>query len=347
MLLHTLRSRTQTTPLQLFTMVSPTGLKRNANHLSSSTIDNKKSKSNSSITSFFGAPKTKPADSKLSAPSSNFNKQKWVESLTAEQKELLQLEIDTLDESWLAQLKEEVLTPEFLALKRFLKKEKESGAKIFPPESDIYSWCSTTDLTWALASLLTRYRSRHTPLHKVKAVIVGQDPYHNHNQAHGLAFSVRPPTTSPPSLVNIYTGIKNDYPSFESPPNKGGLLTPWAERGVLMLNTCLTVRAHQANSHSNKGWERFTQKAIDTVARVRTRGVVFLAWGAPAGKRVAGINRQKHCVLQSAHPSPLSAHRGFVSLFYCPFLPHTHPIDSFYADGRVSAVYQWTFQEMQ
>ncbi|KAF4186307.1 hypothetical protein CNMCM8694_006459 [Aspergillus lentulus] len=190
-------------------------------------------------------------------------------------------------------LKEELVTPEFLGLKRFLKKEKESGAKIFPPENEIYSW------------------SRHTPLDKVKVVIIGQDPYHNHNQAHGLAFSVRPPTPAPPSLVNIYTGIKNDYPTFQPPPNKGGLLIPWAERGVLMLNTCLTVRAHQAASHSNKGWERFTQKAIDTVARVRTNGVVFLAWGSPAGKRVAGINRQKHCVLQSVHPSPLSAHRGF------------------------------------
>ena len=157
------------------------------------------------------------------------------------------------------------------------------------------------------------FRTQHTPLNNVKVVIVGQDPYHNHNQAHGLAFSVRPPTIAPPSLVNIYKEIKNDYPSFQAPPNKGGLLIPWAERGVLMLNACLTVRAHQANSHSNKGWERFTQKVIDLVARVRTRGVVFLAWGAPAGKRVAGIDRKKHYVLQSVHPSPLSASRGFVS----------------------------------
>lgn len=142
--------------------------------------------------------------------------------------------------------------------------------------------------------------------------MVGQDPYHNHNQAHGLAFSVRPPTPAPPSLANIYKGIQNDYPSFQPPPNKGGLLTPWAERGVLLLNTCLTVRAHQANSHSGKGWERFTQKALDLVARVRGNGVVFLAWGNPAARRVSGINRQKHCVLQSVHPSPLSASRGFV-----------------------------------
>ncbi|RHZ71175.1 hypothetical protein CDV55_108658 [Aspergillus turcosus] len=277
-------------------MASPTGLKRNANHLSTPACDAKKPKANGSITSFFGAPKPRPVDAKtltVSSPSSNFNKDKWVASLTPEQQELLRLEIDTLHESWLSKLKEELVTPEFLGLKRFLKKESESGAKIFPPENEIYSW------------------SRHTPLDKVKVVIIGQDPYHNHNQAHGLAFSVRPPTPAPPSLVNIYTGIKNDYPTFQPPPNKGGLLIPWAERGVLMLNTCLTVRAHQAASHSNKGWERFTQKAIDLVARVRTNGVVFLAWGSPAGKRVAGINRQKHCVLQSVHPSPLSAHRGF------------------------------------
>ncbi|KAE8556313.1 hypothetical protein EYB25_001014 [Talaromyces marneffei] len=268
-------------------------LKRSANTSSSPAA--KKPKANGSITSFFGAPKPKDGASapQQPPPTVKFNKEKWVSSLTAEQTDLLQLEIDTLDESWLAHLKDEVVSPEFLNLKRFLKKEKESKATIFPPENDIYSW------------------SRHTPLHTVKAVIIGQDPYHNFNQAHGLCFSVRPPTKAPPSLKNIYIGIKNDYPSFEAPPDNGGLLTPWAERGVLMLNTCLTVRAHNANSHANRGWERFTQKAIDTVARIRTRGVVFLAWGSPAAKRVAGVNKQRHCVLQSVHPSPLSARNGF------------------------------------
>ncbi|RAL07563.1 uracil-DNA glycosylase [Aspergillus homomorphus CBS 101889] len=276
-------------------MAGQTGTKRDADHLKNSAADRKKPRANGSITSFFGVPKRTVSveATPLTGPSLNFDKQKWVASLSPEQKELLQLEIETLDESWLAQLKEEVVKPEFLALKRFLQKEKRSGTKIFPPEEEVYSW------------------SRHTPLHKVKVVVIGQDPYHNHNQAHGLAFSVRPPTPAPPSLVNIYTGIKNDYPSFQRPPNKGGLLTPWADRGVLLLNTCLTVRAHQAASHSNKGWEQFTQKVIDLVARVRTRGVVFLAWGTPAGKRVTGINREKHCVLQSVHPSPLSASRGF------------------------------------
>lgn len=109
----------------------------------------------------------------------------------------------------------------------------------------------------------------------------------------------------------MYKALKKDYPTFVPPPGNGGLLTPWADRGVLMLNTCLTVRAHEANSHSNRGWERFTQKIIDLVAQKRTRGVVFIAWGTPAGKRVQKIDKQKHLILQSVHPSPLSASRGF------------------------------------
>ncbi|KAK2777440.1 uracil DNA glycosylase [Onygenales sp. PD_12] len=278
-----------------------TARKRGANDLTGAGSESKKPKTNGSITSFFGAPKPKPSQPNLgtnqpSAPqASSFNKARWVAGLTEEQQDLLKLEIDTLDESWLAQLKEELLSREFLQLKRFLKKEIASGAKIFPPLEDVYSW------------------SRYTPLHKVRVVILGQDPYHNHNQAHGLCFSVRPPMPAPPSLKNIYIALKNDYPSFEQPPNKGGLLTPWAERGVLMLNTCLTVRAHSANSHAGKGWEKFTHKVIDIVAKRRTHGVVFLAWGTPAGKRVAHINRGKHYVLESVHPSPLSAHRGFFS----------------------------------
>jgi len=142
-------------------------------------------------------------------------------------------------------------------------------------------------------------------------VILGQDPYHNFNQAHGLAFSVCPPTAAPPSLKNMYIALKNDYPSFTAPPQRGGLLTPWAERGVLLLNACLTVRAHEANSHANRGWERFTQRVIDTVAARRSGGVVFMAWGSPAGKRVQKIDGSRHLVLRSVHPSPLSAHHGY------------------------------------
>lgn len=286
-------------------------LKRKAADLATDAA--KKPKSNASITSFFGQPKQAAAkvttngtalSSSPSAPPSSatpveptpskFDKEAWVAKLTQEQKELLALEINTLHESWLSVLKDEITTREFLDLKKFLKKEVESGKKVFPPSADVYSW------------------SRHTPLHSVKAVILGQDPYHNVNQAHGLCFSVRPPTPAPPSLKNMYTALKKDYPNFSPPPRNGGLLTPWADRGVLLLNTCLTVRAHEANSHSNKGWEKFTQKVIDTVAAKRTRGVVFLAWGSPAQKRCAKINGQKHLVLKSVHPSPLSAHKGFM-----------------------------------
>ncbi|KAK4648305.1 uracil DNA glycosylase [Podospora bellae-mahoneyi] len=262
-----------------------------------------------SIMSFFGSsPAAKPSatnssglpttpNSSFTAPTdpaaARFDKDKWVATLTPEQKRLLQLEIDTLDESWLVHLKDEIVTKEFLDLKRFLEREYAAGKKIFPPKEDIYSW------------------SRHTPFTTTRIVILGQDPYHNHNQAHGLAFSVLPPTPAPPSLKNIYTCLGKDYPSFNPPPNKAGLLTPWAKRGVLMLNTCLTVRAHEANSHSNRGWEKFTQKCIDLVAAKRTTGVVFLAWGTPAGKRVLKVDQKRHLVLKSVHPSPLSASRGF------------------------------------
>ncbi|PNY25013.1 Uracil-DNA glycosylase [Tolypocladium capitatum] len=255
--------------------------------------DAKKPKANGNIASFFNAPRPKIVDASAPAPAVKFDKQKWVDGLTPEQKELLKLEIETLDDSWLALLRDEVTSKEFLELKKFLDKETSAGKIWFPPKEDVYSW------------------SRHTPFNNVKVVIVGQDPYHNVNQAHGMAFSVRPPTPAPPSLKNIYIALGKDYPSFVAPPNKGGLLIPWADRGVLMLNTCLTVRAHEANSHSNRGWERFTQKVIDLVAQKRTRGVVFIAWGTPAGKRVQKVDKQRHLILQSVHPSPLSAPRGF------------------------------------
>ncbi|KAG9249269.1 uracil-DNA glycosylase [Calycina marina] len=278
--------------------------------------DAKKPKTNASITSFFGVPKPKtstpvkvngstctgPASSAListiSEPTSNLAadnewKGKWVASLTDEQRNLLVLEIESLHVSWLKELRDEVTSSGFLDLKRFLKREHETGQKIFPPAQDVYAW------------------SRHTPLNTVKAVIIGQDPYHNDNQAHGLCFSVQTPTPAPPSLLNIYKCLQNDYPSFCPPPNRSGNLTSWADRGVLLLNTCLTVRAHNANSHANRGWEKFTSKVIEIVCRKRTKGVVFLAWGSPAAKRVVGVDRKKHCVLLSVHPSPLSARRGF------------------------------------
>ncbi|KAJ4347646.1 uracil DNA glycosylase [Ascochyta clinopodiicola] len=253
----------------------------------------KKPKPNGSITAFFGAPKPSPNANTSSAAAAKFDRDAWVSKLTDEQKELLQLELDTLHESWLPHLKDVLVNPQFLELKRFLKKELSSGKTVFPPMKDVYSW------------------SRHTPLNTVKVVITGQDPYHGPNQAHGLSFSVRPPTPAPPSLQNIYKALKKDYPDYQPPPKKGGLLTPWADRGVLLLNTCLTVRRGEANSHQGKGWELLTQKVIDTVVKVRNNGVVFMAWGTPAQKRTVGIPVDKHLILKSVHPSPLSAMRGF------------------------------------
>ncbi|KAK3949533.1 putative uracil DNA N-glycosylase [Pseudoneurospora amorphoporcata] len=294
---------------------SSSSLKRKAGAQAGSADAKKPKQTNGNIMSFFGAPK--PGPPKSSPPASirnggattarsqsqgqsatpetvtkKFDKEKWVATLTPEQRELLQLEIDTLDESWLAHLKGEIVTKEFLDLKRFLKKEWETKT-VFPPKEDVYSW------------------SRHTPLPSVRILILGQDPYHNHNQAHGLSFSVRPPTPAPPSLRNIFIALAKDYPSFRPPPNRGGLLTPWADRGVLLLNTVLTVRAHEANSHANRGWERFTQRVIDLVSERQKRGVVFMAWGSPAGKRMSKVDEKRHLVLRAVHPSPLSAHRGF------------------------------------
>ena len=173
---------------------------------------------------------------------------------------------------------------------------------------------TTIVLSHSNTLILTNFdtnRSRHTPLPSVKAVILGQDPYISPNQAHGLCFSVRPPTVAPPSLKNMYKALKKDYPDFKEPPKNLGLLTPWADRGILLLNTCLTVRQGESNSHAGKGWEKFTQKVIDLVAQKRVKGVVFLAWGSPAQKRCAKINGNKHLVLKAVHPSPLSASKGF------------------------------------
>ncbi|KAF8742665.1 hypothetical protein AX14_002895 [Amanita brunnescens Koide BX004] len=218
-----------------------------------------------------------------------FSLSAFQESLSEEEKQLLALECDTLGKSWLKVLKDEIRKPYFLDLKRFLWKEGvqwpeiPKNLKVFPPPNNIYAWSNT-------------------PLGKVKVVILGQDPYHGVNQAHGLCFSVLPGVNVPPSLKNIYAELKAEYPGFNPP--KHGTLTAWASNGVLLLNTCLTVRAHVAGSHSNKGWEQFTDKVVDAVDRYGGanlssdspegsgvgRGVVFLAWGAWAAKRVAKLN---------------------------------------------------------
>jgi len=199
-----------------------------------------------------------------------------------------------MGKSWYEALQPEFKKPYFRALKDFLIAEHKTQT-VFPAMDNIYSW------------------SRLTPLEDVKVVVLGQDPYHNIGQAHGLSFSVLPPTKLPGSLKNIYKQISTDVPSFR-PPTSGDL-TPLAKLGVLWLNASLTVRAHKANSHSKKGWETFTAAVIRAVtSRENGRGVVFFAWGLPAQKTCAslGIDEKKHLVLKSAHPSPLSAHRGFL-----------------------------------
>lgn len=242
-----------------------------------------------------GAAPTQPSSTKPAGISSkSWDKAKWVSSLTPEQKDLLDLEINTMGDSWLERLHIELTKPYFLSLKRFLAAEWAAKKTIFPPKDDIYSW------------------SRLCSVDKVRVVVLGQDPYHNFNQAHGLAFSVKPPTQAPPSLVNIYKELESCYPDTFTRPKKTGLLTPWAEQGVLLLNTCLTVEAHKANSHANKGWEQFTEKVLDVVVKSNQKGLVFMAWGSPAFKRVQKINPgPKNLILRSVHPSPLSASRGW------------------------------------
>jgi uracil-DNA glycosylase len=175
-------------------------------------------------------------------------------------------------------------------LRAFLLREKQAGKKIFPPGKLIFN---------ALNS---------TPFEQVKVVILGQDPYHNPGQAHGLCFSVLPGVAPPPSLLNIYKELQRDV-GFVPPGH--GCLTSWAEQGVLLLNSVLTVEAFKAGSHQGKGWERFTDRIVSTLNE-QQENLVFMLWGSYAQKKGDHINRDKHLVLQSAHPSPLSAHRGFL-----------------------------------
>jgi len=189
---------------------------------------------------------------------------------------------------WQQILKDEINSSYFSQLKLFLAKEWENE-EIFPPKEQIFT---------AL---------KLTPYHKIKVFIVGQDPYHDNNQAHGLAFSVKQGIKLPPSLRNIYKELETDLGIAVS---DNGFLESWAKQGVLLLNTVLTVRAHQANSHAKKGWELFTDAIIKKVSE-RKDPVIFILWGSQALKKINFINTDKHFVISSAHPSPLSAYRGF------------------------------------
>lgn len=189
---------------------------------------------------------------------------------------------------WNAVLQDALATPSYAELQEFLAHERAEHT-VFPPEKDVYN---------AL---------RYTPISAVHVVILGQDPYHDDGQAHGLSFSVLPGIPLPPSLRNIYRELSDDV-LFHTPGH--GCLIGWAEQGVLLLNSVLTVRAHQPNSHKNRGWEPFTDAVLAAVS-ARSEHTVFLLWGAHAQKKLPLLDSERHTVLLSAHPSPLSARSGF------------------------------------
>lgn len=193
--------------------------------------------------------------------------------------------------SWTSILGEEKKQPYFRQAMDFVTSERAAGKAIYPPANDVFN------------------AFKLTALDDVKVVILGQDPYHQLGQAHGLCFSVQPGVRVPPSLVNIYKELVSDIPEFQIPPH--GYLESWANQGVLMLNTVLTVEHGKAHSHARCGWEQFTDSVIAKL-NMYCQGVVFMLWGAHAQKKGAVIDPQRHCVLKAAHPSPLSAHRGFL-----------------------------------
>ncbi len=193
-----------------------------------------------------------------------------------------------IEASWGKVLADEFEKPYFKSLTEFVRNEYHQGP-CYPPGRQIFA---AFDLC---------------PFDKVKVVIIGQDPYHEPGQAEGLCFSVAQGVTPPPSLVNIFKEIEDD---LGTPPPPDGSLRRWAEQGVLLLNATLTVRAHMAGSHQRRGWEEFTDAVISRLAQERT-GIVFILWGSYAQRKGAVIDRTRHLVLQSAHPSPLSAYRGF------------------------------------
>ena len=195
-----------------------------------------------------------------------------------------------LEPSWKARIGDYLLRPEMQALANFLRAEKRAGKTIHPPGPEIFA------------------AFEHTPFEAVRVVILGQDPYHGPGQAHGLCFSVAPGVRVPPSLDNIFKEIQRDL-GFARPDH--GCLTSWADRGVLLLNSVLTVEEGHAGAHAKRGWEGFTDAAIAALNSER-EGLVFLLWGAYAQRKGQLIDKHRHCVLTAVHPSPLSAHRGFI-----------------------------------
>lgn len=198
--------------------------------------------------------------------------------------------LPALSQPWLAALGDEFSRPYMKALESFLEQEALGADAIYPPAADIFNAFNLT------------------PLNDVRVVILGQDPYHGEKQAHGLSFSVREGIKLPPSLRNIYKELEREY---AAPIPASGDLTRWAQQGVLLLNATLTVRAHAAGSHQKRGWEEFTDAVIQAV-NARREPVAFMLWGSYAQRKGERIDRDRHLVLEAPHPSPLSAHRGFI-----------------------------------
>ena len=199
------------------------------------------------------------------------------------------METAKLESGWAKLLKDEFSKPYMGKLKSFLDAEYASAKTIYPARENIFAALN------------------HTPFDKVKVVIIGQDPYHGENQAHGLCFSVLKGVKIPPSLQNIYKELKTDL-NIEPPAH--GLLTDWAKQGVLLLNATLTVEASKPGSHQNKGWELFTDRVVELLNQEKT-GIVFVLWGSYAQKKCATIDQTKHFVISAAHHSPFSCYRGF------------------------------------
>ncbi len=222
-----------------------------------------------------------------------------------------------ISNDWLLPLKPEFSKPYYARLYQKVNEEYRTRL-IYPPAEDIFN---------AFA---------FTPLSKVKVVILGQDPYHGDGQAHGLCFSVKPEVEIPPSLVNIYQELHEDCGCYI--PNHG-YLKKWADQGVLLLNTVLTVRAHQANSHRGIGWEEFTDAAI-RILNEQDRPIVFLLWGRPAQMKKTMLNNPRHRILEAPHPSPLSAYRGF---FGCR---HFSRANQFLAEHGISPI-DWQIENIK
>ena len=200
------------------------------------------------------------------------------------------LEQVALEASWKARIGDWLLRQDMQALSAFLRQRKSEGATVFPGGRQMFAAFDAT------------------PFEQVRVVILGQDPYHGPGQAHGLSFSVPPGVPVPPSLLNIYKEIEADL-GIARPDH--GCLLPWAQQGVLLLNAVLSVEQGQAGAHQGRGWEGFTDHVVDVLNRERD-GLVFMLWGSYAQKKGAVIDSRRHCVLKAPHPSPLSAHRGFL-----------------------------------